>query len=134
MSAPWDVQLSNVVLTILAVVIIAIFWWAIVVFFISIFQFIFSKWEAEKIKKAWNNIRYMILWVFFTIILLFIFPFVVKKLQFPWYEHYTPENMFKKVKQLFNIFKEWTSTSSINSWWNEIKPIEQNSIKQYDEL
>lgn len=99
-------SVENLIITILAIVVIIIFGWAIYTFLVAIFQFIFSKWDAEKVKKAWNNIRYMILGILFSIILLFIFPLVVKRLEIPWYKNYTAKNIFSKATNLFKIFKK----------------------------
>jgi len=107
--------IENAILTAMAVLTIIIFWWAIYAFLLSIFQFIFSKWDAEKVKKAWNNIRYMILWIILSIFLLFIFPIIFQKLQIPWYKVYTAKNIFKKATQLLQNIKSDTSTQ--NDWW-----------------
>jgi hypothetical protein len=109
--------IESVILYILAILIIIIFLWAIYSFFIAIFQFIFSKWDAEKVKKAWNNIRYMILWIILTILLLFIFPYIMKKLEISWYKNYNAKNIFKKVWEIFNIMK--SDKSSV--WWSWIE-------------
>lgn len=102
----WFSTLENVVLTILWIVIIVIFAGAIYAFLMSIFQLIFSRWEAEKVKKAWNNIRYMILWVVLSIILLFVAPIIFERFQIPWYKVYTAQNIFKKATQLLKILKD----------------------------
>lgn len=116
----WSTQTStfeNIILIILALVVIVIFWWAIYAFVLSIFQFIFSKWEQEKVKKAWNNIRYMILGVILCIILLFLFPTLFNRFQIPGYQAYTAKNIFKKSTELIKLILNPTqqSTSIYNS-------------------
>ncbi|UFX83088.1 chloride channel protein [Candidatus Absconditicoccus praedator] len=92
--------IEEFVLLILAVVVIVIFGGAIAAFFIAIFQFIFSKGDSEKIKKAWNTIRYMLLGIILTILLLFIFPVVFERLEIPGHEQYTAQNIFEKAGEL----------------------------------
>lgn len=97
-NASWTIE--NFILVIMAIVVIILFAWAVYAFLVSIFQFIFSKWDAEKIKKAWNNIRYMILWIILSFLLLFVFPIVFERLKIPWYEVYTAQNIFNKSWEL----------------------------------
>lgn len=111
---PWYTSRENVFLTILALIVIIIFWGAIYAFIYAIFLFIFSKWDENKIKKAWNSIRYAILWIILMIFLLFVFPIIFKKLHIPGYKIYTAENIFKKatfiIKKFFKeVEKSWNS-------------------------
>lgn len=103
-------SVSNFVLTIFAILIIIIFGGSIYAFFSAVYLFIFSAGEAEKIKQAWNSIRYMILWVILTVIFLFIFPIIFKKIRLPGYELYSANNIFHHagilVKSLFGFSKE----------------------------
>lgn len=114
--------IEEFVLLILAVVVIVIFWWAIAAFFIAIFQFIFSKWDSEKIKKAWNTIRYMLLWIILTILLLFIFPVVFERLEIPWHEQYTAQNIFEKAGELVQHLISWEWLESMQSTWEPAWP------------
>ena len=66
-------SIQNLILTILAVVIIIVAVWSIYAFIRAIFLFIFSQWKEEKIKKAWNSIRYMIMGIFLSVFILFMF-------------------------------------------------------------
>ncbi len=109
--------IEDLILIILALVVIIIFWGAIYAFVVAIFQLIFSKWDWEKIKKAWNNIRYMLLWVILSIILLFIAPLLFQILQIPGYEVYTAENIFDKAIEIFEIVIE-----AIQQWAVEEAP------------
>lgn len=109
-------SIENIILTILALVVIIIFGWAIYAFILSIFQFIFSKWDPEKVKKAWNNIRYMILGVIFAIFLLLVFPILFQRLKITWYKVYTAQNIFKKASDLIKK-AVWSTTSTSNKFY-----------------
>ena len=93
----WPSSFEQIVLTILAVVVLIIFGWSVYAFVASIFQFIFSRGEPDKIKTAWNNIRFMIIWLILTIVLLFIFPLVFRLFEVEWYQVYTAKNIFNKA-------------------------------------
>lgn len=95
-----DSTVQNAILIILALVVIVICAWCIYAFIRAIFFFIFSQWKDEKIKKAWNSIRYMIMWIFLTIMFLLIFPFIFKKVWLDHAEVYTAKNIFSKAWEL----------------------------------
>jgi ABC-type Fe3+ transport system permease subunit len=90
-------SIATMILTILALLVIIIFVGSIYAFFYAIVTFIFSAGDPEKIKKAWNSIRYMILGVVMTLIVLFMFPIILKKAKVPGYEFYTASNIFSQV-------------------------------------
>ena len=138
------------VLTILAVLVIIIFWWSIYAFFFAIFQFIFSSWDTEKIKKAWNSIRFMILWIFMTLIFLFAFPILFKRLNVPGYKAYTASNIFDRSTELISalfvfgteaaqnyqpgwgvITSPWSTSSSAEDW-NAARPIPPPADRQLE--
>lgn len=87
-------NIEKFMLSILAIMIIIIFAGCIYALFFAIYQFVFSGWDAEKIKSAWNSIRYMIIGVVLTFIFLFLFPLIFKKLKVQGYEMYTAQNIF----------------------------------------
>ncbi len=106
-------SIQNIILLILAIVIIAISVWSIYAFIRSIILFIFSQWKEEKIKKARNSIRYMIMWIFLTVFMLFLFPLVFKRMGIEDYEEYSAKNIFnkawevlEKTLQIQDIIKE----------------------------
>jgi heme/copper-type cytochrome/quinol oxidase subunit 2 len=107
------------ILTILAFLVIIIFWGSLYAFFFAIFQFVFSSGDTEKIKKAWNSIRFMILWIFMTLIFLFIFPIIFRRLEVPGYEAYTARNIFQKSTDLIQAFFlfGWEAVQDYQSWW-----------------
>lgn len=88
-------SVEGLVLTIISALIIIIFGGAIYGFFRSIFLFIFSGGEPDKIKQARNGIRFMVLGIFLTLIFLFVFPVLFKRLKLPGYEAYTAQNIFR---------------------------------------
>ncbi|MDR2190069.1 MAG: hypothetical protein LBP53_02535 [Candidatus Peribacteria bacterium] len=63
---------EDIILFVLALAVLVVFFGCIYAFFRAIFLFIFSKGEDAKVKAAWNSIRYMIIGLFLTIMLLFL--------------------------------------------------------------
>ena len=90
-------MVSDIILFILAAMVILIAAWCIFSFVRAIFFFIFSQGKDEKIKKAWNSIRYMIIGIFLTVILLFLFPLIFKWIWLEGYERYTAKSIFNKA-------------------------------------
>lgn len=72
-------SIEDVILTILAVLVILILVGTIYSIIRAIIQFVFSNGDGEKIKKAWNGIRYTIIGMIITIFLLFFFPIIFQK-------------------------------------------------------
>lgn len=106
-------MVSDIILFILAAMVILIAAWCIFSFVRAIFFFIFSQGKDEKIKKAWNSIRYMIIWIFLTVILLFLFPLIFKWVWLENYERYKAKSIFNKASsilssifELKDVFKE----------------------------
>ncbi|MEI7478185.1 MAG: hypothetical protein WCJ81_07000 [bacterium] len=73
-------SIEDVILTILAILIILILVGTIYSIIRAIIQFVFSNGDNEKIKKAWNGIRYTIIGMIITILLLFVFPVIFQKI------------------------------------------------------
>ena len=95
-------SVQDLILIILAVVIIIIAVWCIYAFIRAIFLFIFSQWKEDKIKKAWNSIRYMILGIFLSVFLLFMFPLIFKRVGLDNHEEYTAKNIFNQAWTIIN--------------------------------
>ena len=99
--------ISDIILFILAALVILIVAGCIFSFVRAIFFFIFSQWKEEKIKKAWNSIRYMIIWIFLTAALLFLFPLIFRRMWITDYDKYTAKNIFAKagtiLSKLFEV-------------------------------
>lgn len=115
----WDKQatIENIILTVLALIVIAICIWCIYAFVRAIFLFIFSQWKEDKIKAAWNSIRYMIMGIILTIVLLFFFPLIFKFMNVQWYEIYSARNIFNK---------SWELIKSVSGLWNIIRESQQD--------
>jgi hypothetical protein len=66
----------------------------------AILKFVFSGGDTEKIKQARNSIRYMIIGIILTMVLLFLFPYVFQFLSVPGYKVYTAQNIFQKAGEI----------------------------------
>lgn len=104
---------SEIVLYVLAIILIIIFLGCVYAFFRAIFLFIFSKGDDKQIKSAWSSIRYMIIGLFFTVLLLFTVPTILGYTKLPGSENYTVKNIFSTMGKIFgqigslgNIIKE----------------------------
>lgn len=112
---------EEIVLYILGAIVLIICGGCIYAFFRAIFLFIFSKGDEKQIKAAWSSIRYMILWLFFTVMLLFISPTLLKFMRVQGAENYTPKAIFtymwkilSHITGLGNIIKESQKSNQYN--------------------
>ena len=105
----WDLILS-----IIAIIIILIFAGSIYAFFYAIGLFVFSAWDNEKIKKAWNSIRYMIIGILLTLFFLFIFPLLFQRLNVPQADQFTAQGIFSRastiITWLLNFWRDAANT------------------------
>ncbi len=113
-----NADFQNVILTVLALVVILVIVGCIYTFIRAIIMFIFSHSKEENKKKWWNSIRFMIIGVILTIVLLFLIPVVLKRMKVPKYDVYTPTNIFSRAGELIT----W-----LFSLGNVIKQSQQNS-------
>ncbi len=97
----WFTSVESMILNILALLVIIIFCGSIYAFIRSILLFIFSQWDPESRKKARNWIRFMIIGVIMTIVLLFFFPLLFKYMGVQGYDNYTAKNIFERVSEIF---------------------------------
>jgi len=109
---------QNIILTVLALVVILVIVGCIYTFIRAIILFVFSHSKEENKKKWRNSIRFMIIGVILTVLLLFLIPVVLRWMKVPQYDVYTPTNIFSRagelVNKLFNlgnIIKESQSQS-----------------------
>jgi uncharacterized BrkB/YihY/UPF0761 family membrane protein len=110
-------SIEDVILTVLAIFIILILIGTIYSIIRAIIQFIFSNGDNEKIKKAWNGIRYTIIGMIITIVLLFIFPIIFQKIGLQGWKAYTANAILERAMLLGKkILRMWTDTSSGNPW------------------
>ncbi|MDO4714293.1 MAG: hypothetical protein Q4B28_06740 [bacterium] len=68
----------------------------------AIFFFIFSKGDEKQIKAAWDSIRYMILGMFFTVMLIFVSPSLLKFMNLQGADKYTPKAIFTYMGKILN--------------------------------
>jgi len=94
--------MANVILNILAILVLLVFAGVLYAIIYSIVMFVFSGGNEERIKKAWNSIRYALLWFILTLIILFAVPWFLRAIHVPWYRQYTSENVFKTAKVWLN--------------------------------
>jgi len=112
--------MANVILNILAVLVLLVFIGVLYAIVYSIFMFVFSGGNEEKIKKAWNSIRYALLWFILTLIILFAVPWFLRAIHVPGYTQYTSANVFKKSKEWLNriidVFNNTDSPVDYDTW------------------
>lgn len=88
---------ADVVLFAMACTVLVVFAGCIYAFFYAIYLFIFSKWDDKKKKQAFDSIRYMVIGLFLTIMLLFIWPQALRLFKIQDYQQYTAKNVFTKI-------------------------------------
>jgi len=103
-----DAGMEEVILTIFAVIVLIVFAWCLVTFVRSIFFFIFSQAKEENKKKWWNSIRFMIIGLILTFLLLFLVPTVLRLMNVPDYKNYSIIKVFRKSSELmWKVFNVW---------------------------
>ena len=117
--------MTNVILNVLALLVLLVFLWVIYAIVYSIFMFVFSGGDEAKIKKAWNSIRYALLWFLLTLVILFAIPWFLRTIKVPWYKAYTSTAIFKtakwwlfKVVDVFNQKNNNVIDTSVNWDYN----------------
>lgn len=113
-----NADFQNVVLTVLALVVIMVMVGCVYTFIRAIILFIFAHNKEENKKKWWNSIRFMIIGIILTILLLFLVPTVLRRMKVPKYDVYTPTNVFSRAGVLIN---------DLFNLGNVIKQSQQNS-------
>jgi len=104
-----QITFETIVLTVLAVIVLVVCIGCIYAFVRAIYMFIFSHGESEKIKKAYSSIRFMILGILLTVVLLFFFPLIFKRVNFPNSEEYTAKNMFNRAWEILRMLGDMWS-------------------------
>ena len=117
-----DWSFEEIVLYVLAAVILVICCWCIYAFLRDIFFFVFSNWKADKIQAAWSSIRYMILWMFFTIMFLFAAPTFLRFVNVRGAEYYTAKNVFSYMGKIIG---------HISSLWNILKASQDSNQSKW---
>lgn len=98
---------ADVILFIFAIIVLIVLVWCVWAFFYAVFLFIFSKWDDSKVKTAWNSIRYMIIWLFLTVMILFMGPMILKLFRVQNPENYSAKYIFVKVGNIVNCISTW---------------------------
>jgi energy-coupling factor transporter transmembrane protein EcfT len=98
---------ADVILLIFALIVLVALVGCIRTFFYAIFLFIFSRWDDSKVKLARNAIRYMIIWLFVMVMLLFVAPTLLKIFKVPNPENYSAKYIFVKVGSIVNCVSTW---------------------------
>ncbi|PZM87566.1 MAG: hypothetical protein DLD55_00600 [candidate division SR1 bacterium] len=112
---------EEIVLYALGAIVLIISGGCIYAFLRAIFLFIFSKGDEKEIKSAWSSIRYMILGMFFTVMLLFVSPTLLKFMNVQGADKYTPKAIFTymgkilgHIGKLGNIIRESQTANQYN--------------------
>jgi len=98
---------ADVILFVFAVIVLIVLVGCIWAFFYAVFLFIFSRWDDSKVKSAWNGIRYMIIWLFMTVMLLFMWPTLLKFFNMKNADSYSAKNIFVKVWNIVTCIWTW---------------------------
>lgn len=119
---------ADVILLVFALIVLAVLIWCIWAFFYAVFLFIFSKGDDSKVKLARNAIRYMIIWLFITVMVLFMAPTILKIFRVPNPDNYSAKYIFVKVGNIVSCVSTWitsviTDYSNNNPFWATEYPI-----------
>jgi len=119
---------ADVILFVFALIVLVVLVWCLWAFFYAIFSFIFSKWDDAKVKRAWNAIRYMIIGLFITVMLLFVWPAILRLFGVQNADEYAVKNIFIKVGNIVNCVTTWitrviTDYPNNNPFWSNADPL-----------
>ena len=119
---------ADVILLVFALIVLVVLVWCIWAFFYAIFLFIFSRWDDSRVKSAWNGIRYMIIGLFLTVMILFIAPTVLKVFRVRNYNYYSAKYIFVKVGNIITCVTTWitkvlTDYPNNNPFWDTSDPL-----------
>lgn len=105
-------SIESLLLTILAIIVLAVFVGAIYSFVRAIWLFIFSNGDEEKIKGARNSIRYMMIGIIFTVLLLYMVPLLLEYVGIncaagvSCADAFSPSRIFERIQTLLS--QGWT--------------------------
>ena len=88
---------ADIILFVLAILVLLVFCGCIYAFFRAVFYFISSEGKEDKVKNAWNSIRYMVIGLFLTLMLLFAVPPLLKVFKLPGSEAFSTQGIFRKM-------------------------------------
>ena len=98
---------ADVILLIFALIVLVVLIWCIWAFFYAIFLLIFSKWDKSKFSASLDCVRYMIIWLFVTVMLLFMAPTILKVFGVPDADNYSAKYIFVKVGNIVSCVSLW---------------------------
>ena len=98
---------ADIILFVFALIVLAVLVWCIRAFFYAIFSLIFSKWDKWKFNTSVYCIRYMIIWLFLTVMVLFVAPTLLKVFGVPNPENYSAKFIFVKVGNIISCVSTW---------------------------
>lgn len=98
---------ADIILLVFAILVLIVLVWCIWAFFYAIFLFVFSRWDDSKVKSAWNSIRYMIIGLFLTVMLLFVWPSLLKAFNMANSEIYSAKYIFIKIGNILTCVSTW---------------------------
>lgn len=113
-----NANVQNVILTVLALVVLLMIVWCVYTFIRAIILFLFAHGKEENKKKWRNSIRFMIIGIVLSILLLVLVPVVLKWMKVPEYDTYKAKNIFVRAGEL---------TSWLFNLGNIIQQSQQNS-------
>ncbi len=114
---------ADVILFIFALLVLIVLIWCIWAFFYAVFLFIFSRWDDSKVKSARNSIRYMIIGLFLTVMLLFMWPTMLKLFRMSNSDDYSAKYIFIKIGNIVSCIWTWivsviTDYPNNNPFWS----------------
>ncbi len=117
-------MMSNVILNLLSILTLLVFIGVIYAVVYAVFMFVFSWGNDEKIKKAWNSIRYSLLGFILTLIILIAIPWFLRAIKVPWYNQYTSANIFETsklwVNKVIEVFDDTSNPVDLQRWDYEL--------------
>ena len=124
---------ADVILLVFAMIVLVVLVWCIWAFFYAIFLFIFSRWDDSKVKSAWNSIRYMIIGLFLTVMILFMWPMILRLFRVANPDYYSAKYIFVKVGNIVSCVSLWVVSvvkdySNNNPFWDLYYPIWNNTV------
>ena len=124
---------ADVILFIFALIVLVVLVWCIRAFFYAVFLFIFSRWDDWKVKTAWNAIRYMIIGLFLSVMVLFMWPTILRLFRVQNADNYSAKFIFVKVWNIVNCVSTWVvrvvkDYSNNNPFWDLYYSIWDNTV------
>lgn len=114
----WSLEFWEFVLLAISIFVLAAWIFSIVFILWGWLLLILSWGKDDKIKPAINTIRYAVIWLFITVLTIFIFPIFWRLLGLDVEKYAQPQRIFEKIEELWDIVF-WGETSSSRSSWQQ---------------